>query len=115
MYGYSAWDRNQFLSQKFMALHQREAILRGPRDHVIVNDERLGEILPYLADYPLEVRSIPKEQLYISGDFYIYDDIYAMSLFEGERIVGIEIQNAEFVKVQKSIFENLWKSATKHA
>ena len=61
MYGYSSWDRNNFLSQKYIDVHQKEALLRGPKDHVIVNDERIlkedfSVILNYMKIYPLEMR-----------------------------------------------------------
>ena len=111
MYGYSAWDRNNLLSKNFIELHQKEALVRGPVDHVIINENRLEEIKKYLKTYPLEVRYIPRKKLYISGDTYIYNNIFAVTFFNENKIIGIEIENEELVKVQKSIFMNLWNSA----
>ena len=116
MYGYSSWDRNKFLSKKYIDIHQKEALLRGPKDHVIVNEKRIlkedfSVILNYMEIYPLEMRYLPSKDLYISGDTYIYDNVFAIAFYKNENIFGVEIENEEFVKVQKSIFDNLWKQA----
>lgn len=111
MYGYSAFDRNEHLPDKFIMAHLQEARIRGPRDHVIVNEERKDSIIKYLSDYPLEVRFLPWSELAIAGDIYMYDNIFAISFYKSNTLFGLEIENQEFVDIQMSMFENLWKRA----
>lgn len=109
--GYSAFNRNDYLSKQFIAVHRREAQRRQGVNHCIVNEQRFSTGRHYLKEYPLEVRFIPASVVAIKGDIYLYDNVYAMSFFSGNSIFGFEIVNQEFVDVQKSLFNNLWNQA----
>ncbi|HVA97026.1 MAG TPA: helix-turn-helix domain-containing protein [Candidatus Acidoferrales bacterium] len=54
-------------------------------------------------------RTLPEDTLYVSGDTTIYNNTFAVSYWKQGEIVGVEIENPELVKTQKSIFETLWK------
>jgi len=111
MYGLSDWDRNHYLSKKFIDLHQKEAQLRGPVDHIITKAGRVKDLKPHLIKYPLEVRALPTEKFTINGDTYIYDNIFASTVFVDDKIFGFEIENEEFAKLQLSTFMLLWDIA----
>jgi hypothetical protein len=51
------------------------------------------------------------EKLYVSGDTTIYNNTFAVAYWKQGEVVGVEIKNAELVKTQKSIFEQLWSLA----
>lgn len=116
MYGYSSWERHRYLSKKFIELHQKEALKRGPKDHAIINDKKVTKksikaMFEYMKTYPLEIRHISSDDLNIYGDTYIYDNIFAVTVFKNGRIFGLEIENEDIVKVQKSLFDNMWNGA----
>lgn len=109
MYGFSDFNRNTVLSKRFIADHQREAEIRGPIDNIIINQSRVDEVRELIKEYPLKARVIPSEKFSIQGDTYIYDDMYAVTLFRGDNIYGFEIKNEEYAKLQLSLFMLLWE------
>jgi len=58
-------------------------------------------------------RVISKDKLYISGDITIYNNVFAVAYWKHGEVVGVEIENAELVKTQRSIFELLWEIANR--
>lgn len=111
MYGISDWDRNHYLSNKFIDLHMREAHIRGPIDHLITKEGRVKDVIPHLKNYPLVVKTLPAEKLAINGDTYIYDNVFASTIVIDEQIYGFEIYNEAVAKLQLSIFMMLWQVA----
>jgi len=111
MYGLSDWDRNHYLSKKFVDLHIKEVWLRGPVDHIITKAGRVTNVKKHLKKYKLEIRALPTDKFTINGDTYIYDNIFASTVFVDDKIFGFEIENEEFAKLQLSIFMLLWDIA----
>lgn len=115
--GYSESGRIAIVGKKFKMQWNQEVINRGINDRVIINPNK--ETLTYhfqsgethQRDQFQKTRVLSKEQLYISGDTTIYNNIFAVCYWKQGEVVGVEIENPEFVKNQKSIFEILWKLA----
>ena len=115
--GYSQFGRVEVVGEKFAARHAQETVRRGIKDRVITTP--LPEMLKYLTDDPINdhrrlfqtVRVLPAEKLYVSGDTSIYNNVFAVAFWKQGEVVGVEIENAELVKTQKSIFELLWQQA----
>jgi len=61
-----------------------------------------------------QIRYLPLSILRITADVFIYNDIYAVChyLKDGD-IFCFEMHNQELAQMQKELFENLWKQATK--
>lgn len=117
MVGYSTLGRIEIVGQKFSKRWSEEVLERKIKDRVILNPTK--EALEYLTKYGAGVyrnqyqttRLLDKKRLYISGDTTIYNNIFAVGYWKQGEVVGVEIENPELVKTQKSIFEELWKLA----
>lgn len=117
--GYSQFGRVEVVGERFSARHAREMSERGVSDRVLTNPE--PEMLKHLIIDPSDVgnfrrlfqstRILPRDKLYVSGDTTIYDNIFALAYWKQGEVVGVEIENAELAKTQKSIFEMLWSQA----
>jgi len=116
-FGYSHFGRIEVVGEKFARWHFEEMIKRDIKDRVIINPKK--DVLKFLtgSDDPLskyrhafqETRAI--DGLYIAGDTTIYNNIFGVCYWRQGEIVGVEIENGELVKTQKSIFEEMWKIA----
>ncbi|HEY8998917.1 MAG TPA: helix-turn-helix domain-containing protein [Candidatus Saccharimonadales bacterium] len=112
--GYSQFGRIEVVGEKFAVRHAAETARRGIKDRVITNPR--PETLKYLRADPLAdsrrifqtTRVLPTEKLYVTGDTSIYNNVFAVTFWKQGEIVGVEIENAELVRMQKSIFELLW-------
>ncbi|MCA9378916.1 helix-turn-helix domain-containing protein [Candidatus Dojkabacteria bacterium] len=114
--GYSTYGRREIVTDKWYAKYVREFRLRKLRDRVITNEQAVGYLRKFMD--PLnhqqeikDVRLLPQSKFYISGDVSIYNNVYSVSYWKQGEIVGVEIENPEMVKTQKSIFELLWEQA----
>lgn len=116
--GYSVYGRVNIVGSKFMKKWVAEFNRLKLNDRVITNPRpKTIEILK--VDLKPEehqqskddVRYLPEEQLYVSGDTTVYNNIFAVCYWQDSEVVGVEIENEELVKTQKSIFEMLWKVA----
>ena len=113
--GYSEFGRGDIVGDKFVkqwidSMKEKKII-----DRVITNPHT--EIINYLSQ-PLQssirsdfqqTRYLDKNKLYISGDTTIYNNIFAVCYWKQGEVVGVEIENEELVKTQKSIFEQMWQ------
>lgn len=115
--GYSIFGRSDVVGEKTMELWMEEMIKRKIKDRVIINPKK--ESLDFLtasgqgvarAKYQ-QTRILDEKSLAISGDTTIYNNIFAVAWWREGEVVGVEIENPELVKTQKSIFEILWKLA----
>jgi sugar-specific transcriptional regulator TrmB len=112
--GYSQFGRIEVVGETFSTKHAAETIKRGIKDRVITNPK--PEMLQYLRGGPLSkqrqvfqtTRVLDMPQLYVSGDTSIYNNIFAVIYWKQGEVVGVEIENAELVKTQRSIFEQMW-------
>jgi len=115
--GYSQFGRVEVVGEIFNKKLAAELVKRGVKDRVISNPEIVAKYLT--ADDGLRelrkkyqnVRVIPKDKLYVSGDITIYNNVFAVAYWKQGEVVGVEIENAELVKTQRSIFELLWEIA----
>ena len=111
---YTKFGRREFISTKFEDEFETEWVNRGLSDRIITNDNRLEYIKKKLvAEYKqtLEIRIIPSVKYYITNDILIYNNIVAIVDLEKDDLVGVEIENAEIAKTQKSIFDIIWDVA----
>ena len=107
-----------YTGRKFENRYSAEYKKRGLLDKVIVNkrvEKRLHKLIKQgsrsAPSESRELKAIENPNFYIYGDTYIYNNVYAVNFYDKEEIVGVEIENPEIVKVQKSIFDILWKIA----
>lgn len=115
--GYSELGRIEIVGKKFMQHWMEEMIIRNIRDRVIINPNK--ETLEYLTRLGegefrkryQNTRTLPFKTLAISGDTTIYNNVFAVAWWKEGEVVGVEIENLELVKTQRSIFEILWKQA----
>lgn len=115
--GYSELGRIEIVGKKFMQHWMEEMIAKNIRDRVIINPQK--ETLEYLTRHGegefrkryQNTRVIEKKLLFISGDTTIYNNVFAVTYWKQDEVVGVEIDNQELVKTQKSIFEILWNLA----
>lgn len=114
--GYSEFGRADIVGQKFLEKWMEEMVKRKIKDRVITNPTI--DITSYLTsnaqkkrDLFQYTRFVDKSQLYISGDTTVYNNIFAVAYWKQGEVVGVEIENPELVKTQKSIFEQMWKLA----
>ena len=117
MIGYSQFGRADIVGDKFIAQWKQTMKEKNIIDRVITNNN--PATIEYLMSReekrtrsPFQItRIIDKKYLYISGDTTIYNNIFAVMYWKAGEIVGVEIENSELVKTQKSVFEILWKIA----
>lgn len=116
--GYSVFGRVEIVGMQFEKRYAEEFRNLGLVDRVITNPTK--DILATIERYimpkwhhitDVNIRTLPMSKLYVSGDTAIYNDTFAVLYWKKGEIVGVEIDNAEFVKTQKSIFELLWNIA----
>lgn len=116
--GYSQFGRVNLTGSKFYDRYVREFKRRGITDRVLSNQSCLGYVDSYVVNNTHQmtqddIRIIDENEFYVSGDISIYNDIYAASWWDKGEIVGVEIENPELVRVQKSIFNLLWQKGKK--
>jgi sugar-specific transcriptional regulator TrmB len=115
--GYSQFGRVDVVGKQFAQKHFNEIIRRGTKDRVITNPT--PEMLKYITVNPFseerhafqQTRIMPVDKLYISGDTTIYNNIFAVAYWQHGEVVGVEIENPELVRTQRSIFEQMWQLA----
>jgi hypothetical protein len=56
-----------------------------------------------------EIRYVAPEDLEIKFEVLLYNDVYCMYSYENDNIFCVEIYNEKLVKMQKQIFEFIWK------
>lgn len=111
---YAALRRREFIDPKFEKKFEEEWARRKLKDRVIVNELRTDYIKNQMVrSYrkTLELKIIPKEKFYLSNDIIIYNNIVSIMSLEHENLVGIEMENAEITKTQKSLFDIVWEVA----
>lgn len=116
--GYSVFGRVEVVGTKFYDHFVKEFASRSLGDRVIASptkrtmDYIFKDVKPGFHQLSFQnIRCLEEEDLYIAGDTMIYNNIYAVSYWHGNEVVGVEIENPDFVKHELSIFELLWKTA----
>lgn len=118
--GYSEFGRMEVVGREYIEMWADEFGKRGLVDRAIANPT--PEVKKYIREVVLggvkhqldieHIRFFPQKQLYITGDTTIYNDIYAICYWRQGEVVGVELENPEFVRTQKTMFELLWKMAS---
>ncbi len=116
--GYSVFGRVEVVGIKFIQRFIAEFADRQLSDRVIASPTKRTleyisqDVKPGFHHLSFQnIRTLPEKQLYIAGDTMIYNDVYAVSYWQGHEVVGVEIENSDFVRHELSIFELLWKLA----
>lgn len=60
-----------------------------------------------------EMRHLSKNDLWIKGEIFVYNDVYLVYHYTKEDVFAIEIYNQDLADMQKQQFEYLWKRAEK--
>lgn len=118
VFGYSEFGRIEVVGKAYYTKYVEEFKFRKIKDRAISNQKCLDYYVKYVIGkeniHQIDkdnVKIIPKNIFYVSGDHSIYNDIYSMSYWKSNEVVGVEIQNPELVKLHKTIFELMWKLA----
>lgn len=115
--GYSVFGRVNIIGDLFTKKYNAEALHLNITDRVIINKKALPEVKKIFQDTIQSkyqnIRIISDKLFYVSGDTYIYNNIYAVNFWDKNEVVGVEIQNEEIAKVQRGIFEMLWEQGSK--
>lgn len=115
--GYSVFGRVNIIGDLFTKKYNAEALHLGISDRVIINKKALPEVKQIFKDTIQSkyqnIRLISDKMFYVSGDTYIYNNIYAVNFWNQNEVVGVEIQNEEIAKVQRGIFKMLWEQGEK--
>lgn len=116
--GYSVFGRVEVVGNTFYQKFVKEFDSRGLSDRVIANptkrtmDYIFKDVKPGFHQLSFQnIRTLEEKKLYIAGDTMIYNNIYAVSYWQGHEVVGVEIENPDFVRHELSIFELLWELA----
>lgn len=119
VYVYSAFGRSQFVGKKFYMDFVRESAERQIDEQVLINptDRALGFIerdtgSPLARTKVKQIRCLSEDQIVVSGETFIYDNVYAQVYLDTGEINGFEIESSQFTTTQRSLFETLWGMAT---
>jgi sugar-specific transcriptional regulator TrmB len=116
--GYSVFGRVDVVGEKFYNRYVEEFRRRSLVDRAIANPT--ARTISYINKNVVagkhqqaldNIRLMPTTQLYISGDTTIYNNTYAVCYWQGHEVVGIEIENSDYVRHELSIFNLLWDQA----
>lgn len=119
LYVYSEWGRGRYLGINFYKKFVEESYARNIKEKVITNptSQTLHSIRDH-ANTPVSrtklstIRTIPVEQIKLKGDSLMYDNTFAQVYLKDGEIHGFEIENSDFVKFQRQLFEQQWQNAT---
>lgn len=56
-----------------------------------------------------ECRVIDAEAIHVAGDTTIYNNVFAAAYWEGGEVVGVEIENVQVARTQRSLFDVAWR------
>jgi sugar-specific transcriptional regulator TrmB len=109
--GYSGFYRSDIVGSKFEDHYVEERNPLKITDTVIINaiSPSLKKTFTHNPESLKYTRFhlIADSSFTITGDTYIYNDIYAVNFWNSGDIVGVEIQNPELVSLQTNIFNQL--------
>jgi sugar-specific transcriptional regulator TrmB len=111
---YSQFGLTEVVSDKFIERYNQELVDRKIHNRIITNPVNFKawlsstKVTEAYTRSLLQCRTIVPEELRISGDTTIYNNVFAVTNWEHSEVVGIEIENPDIVRVQRSIFDVLW-------
>ncbi len=116
---YSAWGRGSYVGINFYKSFVSESKQRQIKERVLVNprEHLLESVRKYAGTsigrtLPTSIRGIDQQHVWIKGETFIYDNIFAELYLHDREINGFEIEGENFANMQKTIFETLWNMAT---
>lgn len=114
--GWSVYGRASIIGESFMDSYVNEFKRRKLGDRAIMNEKGLeyNKIPENLVNHQQtfeDMRFIPESKFYIAGDTSIYNNVFAYCVWNHGEVIGVEIENPEIVKTQRSIFNILWEIA----
>ncbi len=116
--GYSQFGRIKIVGEIFYSKWVKEFRRKKLSDRAITSEIGLEYVKKHIFNpgdkHQLDesgVRFLPKSKFHVSGDHSIYDNIYAACYWKDDEVVGVEIENPEFVELHQSIFKILWDIA----
>lgn len=116
---YSEWGRSKYLGVRFYERFVTQSLNKNIVERVIIakSDKTFKLVQEHLGSSvsrtkPNSVRVIVDGSIKITGETFIYDNIFAQVYLKNGEIHGFEIENPHFVKSQKSIFRYLWQTAS---
>jgi sugar-specific transcriptional regulator TrmB len=111
---YTMFKRREVISPSFEDDFEEQWAKKSLKDMIITNETR-GEYIAYklVPDFRKgnEIRIIPSTVYNITSDIIIYNNVFAIMSLEKDNLVGVEIENAEIARTQKSIFDIVWRVA----
>lgn len=117
IYGESLYEWVSLVGETFLDKYNQEFSKRKLNDYALITEDTVSKVVKKF-DMPIHhqpsydwVRVISKKKLYISGDTIIYNNIFATIFWKHGEIVGIEMENDEFAKMQLSLFKLAWETA----
>jgi hypothetical protein len=112
---YPEFGRIKIVGENFFHSWTEMIIEKNITERAIINLKK-DTLNHFLYSHEYDKRSkyqqtnvLPESTLNISGDTTIYNSTFALCYWKQGEVVGVEIENSELVKMQKSIFETLWK------
>jgi sugar-specific transcriptional regulator TrmB len=113
---YSGWGRSSYVGMKFYKSFVSESYDRQIQEKVLVNPTShvLESIRKYTGTSTArtaieDIRALNSQDVFMKGETFIYNNIFAQIYLKDEEINGFEIESSSFVETQRSIFETLWK------
>ncbi|MGI8419830.1 MAG: TrmB family transcriptional regulator [Candidatus Levyibacteriota bacterium] len=110
--GYSVFGRTEVVGDSFVNRWQEELTRKNIVDRVITTGEDYKATQSFVypqRDKYQQIRFAKKGTLHISGDTTIYNNIFAVAYWKQGEVVGVEIENEELVKTQKSILTSRFR------
>lgn len=115
IFGYSVFGRRGLVGDKFSDEYIIEFNRRRLTDKVLVNKSDRKKVLAVLqGQHHLRinnVRLLDGKHSPIVGDTYIYNDVYALNLWNDNEVIGVEIINSTLAEMQRALFQSLWNTS----
>ena len=118
VYVFSAWGRARYVGMNYYEHFVSQSRERGIHERVLINPTKhaLESIQKYAGSSISrtrveDIRAISPNQVEITGETFIYDNVYAQLYLSMGKITGFEVSSHQFVAMQRSIFETLWDTA----
>lgn len=111
---YTVVNRREVIDPKFEDKFEVEWAKRNLKDKVITNETKIEYLMKKVVPLykkSLNIRIIPTKKFDIKNEIAIYNNIFSIASLEMGNLVGVEIENPEIAKTQKSIFEIVWEVA----
>ncbi len=107
-------DMNSFFEYEYAEKMRQKFIEREITIRTLTNQKEISawtEVGTKMVKKYWEIRHLPADQLEIEFEILLYNDVYAMYRYQGEKIFCVEIYSQELAKMQRQIFWYMWQQA----